>query len=93
MRISLLKMKHTPSSPTLFRPPVTDSEADHFGGYMMLFFGRLDAKKGWTKQLHLGAYRNVNLSMLQSLGRDTGFDSIGDWRTCRRLRLPRPSGA
>ena len=27
---------------------------------MMLFFGRLDAEKGWTKQLHLGALRNVN---------------------------------
>ena len=23
----------------------------------MLFFGRLDAEKGWTKQLHLGAHR------------------------------------
>ena len=64
---------------------VTDSEAEHFGGYMMLFFGRLDAKKGWTKQLHLGAYRNVNPAMLQSHGRDIGFDSIGDWRHAERL--------
>ena len=30
----------------------------------MLFFGRLDAKPGWTKQLHLGARRNVNTRML-----------------------------
>ena len=27
---------------------------------MMLFFGRLDAEKGWVKQLHLGALRNNN---------------------------------
>ena len=27
---------------------------------LMLFFGRLDAEKGWTKQLHLGARRNAN---------------------------------
>ena len=47
----------------------------------MLFFGHLDAEKGWTKQLHLGARRNVNTRMLQTLGRDTGYDSIGD---CRR---------
>jgi glucuronate isomerase len=45
----------------------------------MLFFGQLDEEKGWTKQLHLGAYRNVNTRMLETLGRDTGFDSIADW--------------
>ena len=50
-----------------------------FASYMMLFFGSLDAEKGWTKQLHLGAYRNANPKMLSKLGRDTGFDSIGDW--------------
>ena len=41
-------------------------------------FGRLDAEKGWTKQLHLGARRNANTRALKSLGRDTGYDSIGD---------------
>jgi len=50
-----------------------------FASYMMLFFGRLDAQKGWTKQLHLGAMRNVNTRMMEKLGRDTGWDSIGDW--------------
>ena len=45
----------------------------------MLFFGHLDAAKGWTKQLHLGAYRNPNTRALKTLGRDTGFDAIGDW--------------
>jgi len=44
----------------------------------MLFFGQLDAQSGWTKQLHLGALRNVNSRALQSLGPDTGFDSIAD---------------
>jgi glucuronate isomerase len=46
---------------------------------MMLFFGHLDAAKGWTKQLHLGAYRSANTRMRGLLGKDTGFDSIGDW--------------
>jgi glucuronate isomerase len=50
-----------------------------FASYMMLFFGRLDAEKGWTKQLHLGAYRSANTRRLRELGPDTGFDSIGDW--------------
>ncbi len=54
-------------------------EHAQFASYMMLFFGRLDAEKGWTKQLHLGARRNVNTRMLEAVGPDTGFDSIGDW--------------
>jgi glucuronate isomerase len=54
-------------------------QAAQFSSYLMLFFGRLDAKRGWSKQLHLGAYRNANQRMLAKLGRDSGFDSIGDW--------------
>lgn len=50
-----------------------------FRSWLMLFFGRLDAEKGWTKQLHLGALRNTNARRRRELGPDTGFDSIGDW--------------
>jgi glucuronate isomerase len=55
------------------------AEKELFASYLMLFFGRLDAEKGWTKQLHLGAKRNVNTLMYQLLGPDTGFDAMGDW--------------
>ena len=54
-------------------------EQERFASYLMLFFGRLDADKGWTKQIHLGARRGNNTRMLRLLGPDTGFDSIGDW--------------
>jgi glucuronate isomerase len=57
----------------------TPAESAKFASFLMLFFGRLDAKKNWTKQLHLGAGRNRNTRMVATLGRDTGFDSIGDW--------------
>jgi glucuronate isomerase len=57
----------------------TAEEHHGFAAYLMLLFGRLDAAKGWTKQLHLGARRNVNTRMLARLGRDTGYDSIGDY--------------
>jgi glucuronate isomerase len=53
-------------------------EYSRFASYMMLYFGGLDAEKGWTKQLHLGACRNVNTRMRAQLGADCGFDSIGD---------------
>ena len=47
--------------------------------FLMLFFGHLDAEKGWTKQLHLGALRSVNTRRVAELGADTGYDNIGDW--------------
>ena len=57
----------------------TPEEAARYGSYLMLEFGRWDAARGWTKQLHLGALRNNNTRLLTKLGPDTGFDSIGDF--------------
>jgi glucuronate isomerase len=56
----------------------TPDEQVQFASYMMLFFGRLDAEKGWTKQLHLGARRNNSTRGFERLGADTGYDSMGD---------------
>ncbi|MGC4054977.1 MAG: glucuronate isomerase, partial [Paludibaculum sp.] len=50
-----------------------------WASFLMLFFGRWDAEKGWTKQLHLMARRSNNTRLFEKLGPDTGFDSIGDW--------------
>ncbi len=58
--------------------PVAD-DIDAFTTFMMIFFGHLDAEKGWTKQFHLGAMRNNNTRLFEKLGPDTGFDSIGDY--------------
>lgn len=63
----------------------TPSEATKFASFLMVFFGHLDAEKGWTKQLHLGAYRNANTRALRTLGRDAGFDAIGDWPQAETL--------
>jgi glucuronate isomerase len=57
----------------------TAEEHARFATAMMLYFGQLDAEKGWTKQLHLGALRNNNTHLFRSLGPDIGCDSIGDW--------------
>lgn len=59
--------------------PAPPGEHAQFATFMMLFFGRLDAEKGWVKQLHLGALRNNNTRLLRQAGPDTGFDSIGDF--------------
>ncbi len=52
---------------------------EQFASFLMLFFGRLDAEKGWTKQLHLGALRNVNSAARRAIGADTGYDTVGDF--------------
>lgn len=56
----------------------TAEEKEKFSFYLMIFFAQLDAAKGWTKQLHLGAFRNCNTRLFERLGPDTGSDTIGD---------------
>lgn len=65
--------------------PISEDEHTQFASFMMLFFGRLDAEKGWTKQLHLGAQRNVNTAAQRKLGADAGFDAVGDFPQGGRL--------
>jgi glucuronate isomerase len=60
-------------------------DAARYGSYLMLEFGRWDAARGWTKQLHLGAIRNNSSRLLAQLGPDTGLDSIGDFPQARAL--------
>jgi glucuronate isomerase len=63
----------------------SDSEQEQFASVLMLFFGGLDAEKGWTKQLHLGALRSVNSRRTTEIGPDTGYDSVGDWEQAAAL--------
>ena len=65
-------------SPTL-------NEAEAYKGFLMVYFGELDSRRGWTKQIHFGALRNGNSKGFRDLGPDTGFDSIGDWPQIDRL--------
>ena len=54
-------------------------EQRQFKSAMLLHFAEWDWEKGWIQQYHLGALRNNNTRMLQQLGPDTGWDSIGDF--------------
>ena len=58
---------------------------DRYRGFLMIYFGELDAARGWVKQLHLGARRNNNTRLFDVLGPDTGFDSIADHPQADRL--------
>jgi glucuronate isomerase len=63
----------------------TPEEHERFASFMMVFFGQLDAERGWTKQLHLGALRGPSTRSLREIGPDSGFDSIGDWPQAEAL--------
>ena len=54
-------------------------ETRKFGSRLMIQFAHLDHERGWAKQLHLGALRNVNSRMSAQIGKDAGFDTIGSY--------------
>lgn len=53
--------------------------------YIMLELGKMYESRNWVQQYHLGALRNTNDRMMQKLGPDTGFDSIGDFSQSQTL--------
>lgn len=64
---------------------LNDLERRKFKSAMLVHFAEWDWEKGWVQQFHLGALRNNNSRMLQQLGADTGWDSIGDFSQARAL--------
>lgn len=64
---------------------LNDTEQRKFRSAMLVHFAEWDWEKGWVQQFHLGALRNNNVRMLQQLGPDTGWDSIGDFSQGRNL--------
>ena len=64
---------------------LNETEQRKFRSAMLIHFAEWDWEKGWIQQFHLGAMRNNNSRMLQTLGPDTGWDSIGDFSQGRAL--------
>jgi glucuronate isomerase len=65
---------------------VTPLEAEKFAARVLVEVGRWNAAKGWTMQFHIGALRNTNTRRFKTLGRDTGYDSIGDGSHAEKIR-------
>ena len=60
-------------------------EQKKFRSAMLIQFAEWDWEKGWVQQFHLGALRNNNSRMMQTTGKDTGWDSVGDFSQAKSL--------
>lgn len=57
---------------------LTGIEINKYKTAVLFMLAFMNNEKSWTQQFHIGAIRNNNNKMMQDIGPDQGFDSIGD---------------
>ncbi|MDE6267643.1 MAG: glucuronate isomerase [Muribaculaceae bacterium] len=65
--------------------PLTAHEAEQLTTAIFLELCRMNHASDWAQQFHFGPMRNVNTRARLSLGPDTGFDTIGDFRAAESI--------
>ena len=70
---------------TIFQKAMSGAEIgledrEKFEAFFLYEVGKMNHKRGWVQQFHVGAFRNNNTRMFKQLGPDTGFDSVADHR-------------
>ena len=55
---------------------ISYDETEKFRTAVMLELCKMNHKRNWTQQFHVGALRNNNSRMFRKMGPDTGWDSI-----------------
>jgi glucuronate isomerase len=61
------------------------SNPESFAGYILMTLCKMYHQNNWVQQFHLGAIRNNNSRLMQTIGADVGVDSIGDYTQAIRL--------
>lgn len=56
---------------------INADETEKYRTAAMIEICRMNHRRGWTQQFHVGALRNNNKRMFRTMGPDTGWDSIG----------------
>ncbi len=56
---------------------ISEDESRGFVTLVLSELCRMNYRRGWVQQLHIGALRNNNARMYKKMGPDTGWDSIG----------------
>jgi glucuronate isomerase len=63
------------------------SNPEALSGYLLKELCKMYAAKGWVQQFHVGATRNNNSKMLQSIGVNAGYDAIGESYFAQRMSV------
>ncbi|TCO07249.1 glucuronate isomerase [Natronoflexus pectinivorans] len=64
---------------------LSDTETEGYRTYVMYELCKMNHKRDWVQQFHLGAMRNNNTRMFKKLGPDVGFDSIGNPQDANKI--------
>lgn len=64
---------------------LNQEETERYRTYVMYELCKMNHKRGWVQQFHLGAMRNNNTRMFKKLGADVGFDSIGNPQDANKI--------
>ncbi len=64
---------------------LSPEETEKYRTAVMLELCRMNHKRGWVQQFHVGAIRNNNTRMFNLMGPDTGWDSIGVPQDARKM--------
>jgi glucuronate isomerase len=56
---------------------INAKDAEKYRTAVMAELCKMNHKRGWVQQIHVGAIRNNNERLFRLLGPDTGFDSMG----------------
>ncbi len=65
---------------------LNQSELIKYKSSLLFDLAVMDHQKIWTQQFHYGVLRNNNSKMFEKIGPDTGFDSIGDFKTAQSMQ-------
>ena len=57
---------------------ISAEEAEKYKTAVLLELCRMNHKRKWTQQFHVGALRNYNARMFRQMGPDKGWDSVGN---------------
>lgn len=64
---------------------LTELELKKLKSSLLLHFAEMNHDFDWTQEFHVGPIRNNNTKMLNKIGPDTGYDSIGDFLTAEPM--------
>jgi glucuronate isomerase len=64
---------------------LNEAETEGYRTYVMFELCKMNHKRGWVQQFHLGAMRNNNTRMFNRAGTDVGFDSIGNPQDANKI--------